>query len=310
MQLILTDIHLFLTSIAGAAAQSAVRIALVLVGGFILARVLRALLIHLERVLVRAGERTGALVAATRSRVSTLTGVLRALALVALWSVVTMICLSQLGFDVRPILAGAGIVGLAVGFGAQYLVRDVIAGFFLVLEDQVRVGDVAVVNGTGGLVETLTFRTIGLRDLAGTVHIFPNGGVTTLANMTRGWSGYVVDVEVPFREDPDRVIAVMGRIGDELRADPAHAPLILEPIEVFGVDAFKEASLVIKARLKTAPIQQWAVGREYRRRLVQAFAAEGIESAGRTLQVGDGGRPLPILLMEAPPGGPPTAVPR
>jgi len=310
MQLILTDIHLFLTSIAGAAAQSAVRIALVLVGGFILARVLRALLIHLERVLVRAGERTGALVAATRSRVSTLTGVLRALALVALWSVVTMICLSQLGFDVRPILAGAGIVGLAVGFGAQYLVRDVIAGFFLVLEDQVRVGDVAVVNGTGGLVETLTFRTIGLRDLAGTVHIFPNGGVTTLANMTRGWSGYVVDVEVPFREDPDRVIAVMRRVGDELRADPAHAPLILEPIEVFGVDAFKEASLVIKARLKTAPIQQWAVGREYRRRLVQAFAAEGIESPGRTLQVGDGGRPLPILLMEAPPGEQPTAVPR
>jgi len=310
MQLILTDIHLFLTGMAGAAAQSAVRIALVLVGGFILARVLRALLMHLERVLVRAGERTGALVAATRSRVSTLTGVLRALALVVLWSVVTMICLSQLGLDVRPILAGAGIVGLAVGFGAQYLVRDVIAGFFLVLEDQVRVGDVAVVNGTGGLVETLTFRTIGLRDLAGTVHIFPNGGVTTLANMTRGWSGYVVDVEVPFREDPDRVIAVMRRIGDELRADPAHAPLILEPIEVFGVDAFKEASLVIKARLKTAPIQQWAVGREYRRRLVQAFAAEGIESPGRTLQVGEGGRPLPILLMQAPPGGQPTAVPR
>jgi len=310
MQLILTDIHLFLTGMAGAAAQSAVRIALVLVGGIILARVLRALLIHLERALVRAGERTGALVAATRSRVSTLTGVLRALALVVLWSVVTMICLSQLGLDVRPILAGAGIVGLAVGFGAQYLVRDVIAGFFLVLEDQVRVGDVAVVNGTGGLVETLTFRTIGLRDLAGTVHIFPNGGVTTLANMTRGWSGYVVDVEVSFREDPDRVIAVMRRVGDELRADPAHAPLILEPIEIFGVDAFKEASLVIKARLKTAPIQQWAVGREYRRRLVQAFAAEGIESPGRTLQVGEGGRPLPILLMQAPPGGQPTAVPR
>lgn len=310
MQLILTDIHLFLTGMAGAAAQSAIRIALVLVGGFILARVLRALLMHLERVLVRAGERTGALVAATRSRVSTLTGVLRALALVVLWSVVTMICLSQLGLDVRPILAGAGIVGLAVGFGAQYLVRDVIAGFFLVLEDQVRVGDVALANGTGGLVETLTFRTIGLRDLAGTVHIFPNGGVTTLANMTRGWSGYVVDVEVPFREDPDRVIAVMRRVGDELRADPAHAPLILEPIEIFGVDGFKEASLVIKARLQTAPIQQWAVGREYRRRLVQAFAAEGIESPGRTLQVGDGGRPLPILLMQAPPGGQPTAVPR
>jgi moderate conductance mechanosensitive channel len=299
MELVAADIQRFLSGIAGTVVQSAGRLALALVGGFILARVLRTLLVQLERVLVRAGERTGALAAVTRARVATLTSVLRTLALVVLWSVVAVICLSQLGLDVRPILAGAGIVGLAVGFGAQYLVRDVIAGFFLVLEDQVRVGDVAVVNGTGGLVETVTFRTIVLRDLAGTVHIFQNGAVTTLANMTRGWSGYVVDVEVPFREDPDRVIAVMRRVGDELRADPAHGPLMLEPIEVFGVDGFKEASLVIKARLKTLPIQQWAVGREYRRRLVQAFAAEGIDNPARVLQVGDAGKPLPVLLMQA-----------
>ncbi|MFI5374766.1 MAG: mechanosensitive ion channel family protein [Candidatus Rokuibacteriota bacterium] len=299
MEFVSADIQRLLTGIAGTVAQSAGRLALALVGGFILARVLRALLVQLERVLVRAGERTGALAAVTRSRVATLTSVLRTLALVVLWSVVAVVCLSQLGLDVRPILAGAGIVGLAVGFGAQYLVRDVIAGFFLVLEDQVRVGDVAVVNGTGGLVETVTFRTIVLRDLAGTLHIFQNGAVTTLANMTRGWSGYVVDVEVPFREDPDRVIAVMRRVGDELRADPAHGPLILEPIEVFGVDGFKEASLVIKARLKTLPIQQWTVGREYRRRLVQAFSTEGIDNPARVLQVGEPGKPLPVLLMQA-----------
>jgi moderate conductance mechanosensitive channel len=302
MEFASVDIQRFLTGIAGAVAQSAGRLALVLVGGLILARVLRTLLGQLERVLVRAGERSGALAAAARSRVTTLTSVLRTLALVVLWSVVAVICLSQLGLDVRPILAGAGIVGLAVGFGAQYLVRDVIAGFFLVLEDQVRVGDVAVVNGTGGLVETVTFRTIVLRDLAGTVHIFQNGAVTTLANMTRDWSGYVVDVEVAFREDPDRVMAVMRRIGDELRADPAHGPLILEPIEIFGVDGFKEASIVIKARLKTLPIQQWRVGREYRRRLVQAFAAEGIDNPARVLQVGDAGQPLPVLLMQAASG--------
>ena len=299
MEFVSADIQRLVTGIAGTVAQSAGRLALALVGGFVLARVLRMLLVQLERVLVRAGERTGALAAVTRSRVATLTSVLRTLALVVLWSVVAVVCLSQLGLDVRPILAGAGIVGLAVGFGAQYLVRDVIAGFFLVLEDQVRVGDVAVVNGTGGLVETVTFRTIVLRDLAGTLHIFQNGAVTTLANMTRGWSGYVVDVEVPFREDPDRVIAVMRRVGDELRADPAHGPLILEPIEVFGVDGFKEASLVIKARLKTLPIQQWTVGREYRRRLVHAFAAEGIDNPARVLQVGDAGKPLPVLLMRA-----------
>lgn len=310
MEFVSADIQRLLTGIAGTVAQSAGRLALALVGGFILARVLRMLLVQLERVLVRAGERTGALAAVTRSRVATLTSVLRTLALVVLWSVVAVICLSQLGLDVRPILAGAGIVGLAVGFGAQYLVLDVIAGFFLVLEDQVRVGDVAVVNGTGGLVETVTFRTIVLRDLAGTLHIFQNGAVTTLANMTRGWSGYVVDVEVSFREDPDRVIAVMRRVGDELRADPAHGPLILEPIEVFGVDGFKEASLVIKARLKTLPIQQWTVGREYRRRLVQALAAEGIDSPARVLQVGDAGKPLPVLLMRADASDQQAPVPR
>jgi small conductance mechanosensitive channel len=310
MEFASADIQRFLTGIAGTVVQSAGRLALVLAGGFILARVLRTLLVQLERVLVRAGERTGALAAVTRSRVATLTSVLRTLALVVLWSVVAVICLSQLGLDVRPILAGAGIVGLAVGFGAQYLVRDVIAGFFLVLEDQVRVGDVAVVNGTGGLVETVTFRTIVLRDLSGTLHIFQNGAVTTLANMTRGWSGYVVDVEVPFREDPDRVMAVMRRVGDELRADPAHGPLILEPIEVLGVDGFKEASIVMKARLKTLPIQQWTVGREYRRRLVLAFAAEGIDNPARVLQVGDAGKPLPVLLMQAAASDQQAPVPR
>lgn len=299
MDVLTTDLRTLLIGLAGSTVQTAGRVVLVLVAGYFGARVLRTLLGQLERVLVAAGERTGALPGVTRSRVATLTSVLRTLALVTLWSVVVVICLSQLGFDVRPILAGAGIVGLAVGFGAQNLVRDVIAGFFLVLEDQVRVGDVAVVNGTGGLVETVTFRTIVLRDLAGTVHIFPNGSVTTLANMTRDWSGYVVDVEVGYREDPDRIVALMRRVAEELRQDPAHGPSIIEPIEIFGVDAFKESSVVIKARLKTRPIQQWTVGREYRRRLLQAFAAENIDvPATRVVQVGDAGKPFPVVLMQ------------
>jgi small conductance mechanosensitive channel len=299
MDVLTPDLRTLLIGLAGSTAQTAGRVALVLIAGYFGARVLRTLLGQLERVLVTAGERTGALPGVTRSRVATLTSVLRTLALVTLWSVVVVICLSQLGFDVRPILAGAGIVGLAVGFGAQYLVRDVIAGFFLVLEDQVRVGDVAVVNGIGGLVETVTFRTIVLRDVAGTVHIFPNGSVTTLANMTKDWSGYVVDVEVGYREDPDRIVALMRRVAEELRQDPAHGPSILEPIEIFGVDAFKESSVVIKARLKTRPIQQWTVGREYRRRLLLAFAAENIDvPATRVVQVGDAGKPFSVVLMQ------------
>jgi small conductance mechanosensitive channel len=299
MDVVTTDLRILLIGLAGSTAQTAGRVVLVLVAGYFGARVLRTLLGQLERFLVTAGERTGALPGVTRSRVATLTSVLRTLALVTLWSLVVVICLSQLGFDVRPILAGAGIVGLAVGFGAQYLVRDVIAGFFLVLEDQVRVGDVAVVNGTGGLVETVTFRTIVLRDLAGTVHIFPNGSVTTLANMTKDWSGYVVDVEVGYREDPDRIVALMRRVAEELRQDPAHGPSIIEPIEIFGVDAFKESSVVIKARLKTRPIQQWTVGREYRRRLLLAFAADDIDvPATRVVQVGDAGKPFSVALMQ------------
>jgi small-conductance mechanosensitive channel len=299
MDFLTTDLRTLLIGLAGSTAQTAGRLVLVLIAGYFGARVLRTLIDQLEHVLVVAGERTGALPGATRSRVATLTSVLRTLALGGLWSVVVVICLSQLGFDVRPILAGAGIVGLAVGFGAQHLVRDVIAGFFLVLEDQVRVGDVAVVNGTGGLVETVTFRTIVLRDLAGTVHIFPNGSVTTLANMTKDWSGYVVDVEVGYREDPDRVVALMRRVFEELRQDPAHAPVIIEPIEIFGVDAFKDSTVVIKARLKTLPIQQWTVGREYRRRLLLAFAAEGVDvPAARVVQVGDAGKPFPVLMMQ------------
>ena len=299
MDALTTDLRTVLIGMAGSTAQTAGRVALVLVAGYFGARVLRTLLGQLEHVLVVAGERTGALPGVTRARVATLTSVLRTLALVGLWSIVVVICLSQLGFDVRPILAGAGIVGLAVGFGAQYLVRDVIAGFFLVLEDQVRVGDVAVVNGTGGLVETVTFRTIVLRDLAGTVHIFPNGSVTTLANMTKDWSGYVVDVEVGYREDLDRIVALMRRVAEELRQDPAHGPSIIEPIEIFGVDAFKDASVVIKARLKTRPIQQWTVGREYRRRLLLAFAAENIEiPATRVVQVGDAGKAFSVVLMQ------------
>jgi small conductance mechanosensitive channel len=299
MDALTTDLRTVLIGLAGSTAQTAGRVVLVLVAGYFGARVLRTLLGQLEHVLVVAGERTGALPGVARARVATLTSVLRTLTLVGLWSIVVVICLSQLGFDVRPILAGAGIVGLAVGFGAQYLVRDVIAGFFLVLEDQVRVGDVAVVNGTGGLVETVTFRTIVLRDLAGTVHIFPNGSVTTLANMTKDWSGYVVDVEVGYREDLDRIVALMRRVAEELRQDPAHGPSIIEPIEIFGVDAFKDASVVIKARLKTRPIQQWTVGREYRRRLLLAFAAENIEiPATRVVQVGDAGKAFSVVLMQ------------
>jgi small conductance mechanosensitive channel len=259
-ELLRQDITMLLASTGTAIAKSGLRIVLVLVAGYVAVRFLRTALRRLEEVLIRAGERSEVAPGAARKRVTTLTGLLLTLSLVAIWAVVIVICLDQIGLDVTPILAGAGIVGLAVGFGAQNLVRDVIGGFFLVLENQVRVGDVAVVNGTGGLVEAITFRTIVLRDLAGAVHVIPNGAITTLANMTMGWSGYVIDVGVAYREDTDRVVQVMTEVAEDLRKDPRLGPSILEPIEIFGVDDFKESEVTIKARLKTAPTQQWNVG--------------------------------------------------
>lgn len=294
------DLMPFLLSTAAAGTQSALRIGLILLAGYLGVRFLRVALQRLEALLIRAGEATEADSGAARKRVMTLVSLLRTLATLVIWGVVGVVVLAQLGLDVTPILAGAGIVGLAVGFGAQNLVRDVISGFFLVLENQVRVGDVAIVNGTGGLVEAITFRTIVLRDLAGVVHVFPNGTVNTLSNMTMGWSAYVIDVRVAYKEDTDRVVAVLTRVAEELRRDPAYAPLILEPIEVFGVDDFRESEVVVKARLKTQPIQQWTVGREYRRRIKQAFDAEGIEIPfpHRTLYMGEASKPVPILLKD------------
>jgi small conductance mechanosensitive channel len=280
-------------------AGSTLRIGLAMLGGYLALRFLRTGLGRLEILLVRAGEPTEIVPGATRKRVATLMGLVHTLALVAIWAVVVIISLGQLGLDVTPILAGAGIAGLAVGFGAQNLVRDVISGFFVVLENQVRVGDVAVVNGTGGLVEAITFRTIVLRDLAGVVHVFPHGTVNSLANMTKGWSAYVLDVGVAYKEDTDRVVAVMERVAEELRADPRHAGSILEPIEIFGVDDFGESDVTIKARLKTLPLQQWSVGREYRRRLKKAFDTEGIEIPfpHRSLYIGEVTKPLPVVLQ-------------
>ncbi|MEE9181752.1 MAG: mechanosensitive ion channel family protein [candidate division NC10 bacterium] len=280
---------------------SALRIGLILIAGYVSARFLRIFLSRLESALVKAGERTEAVPGQARKRVTTLIGLLRTIALVLLWGVVLVIALGQIGLDVTPILAGAGIIGLAVGFGAQNLVRDVISGFFMVLEDQVRVGDVAIVNGTGGLVEAISFRTIVLRDLAGVVHVFPNGTINTLSNMTKEWSGYVIDVGVAYKEDTDHVVEVMVRVAEEMRQDPELGPKILEPIEIFGVDDFADSAVVIKARLKTHPIQQWTVGREYRRRLKKAFDAEGIEIPfpHTSIYMGEASKPFQVLLKEA-----------
>ncbi|MCA9452347.1 MAG: mechanosensitive ion channel family protein [Nitrospiraceae bacterium] len=274
--------------------EACLRLLLILVVTYIGIRAIRFGLHKLEIVLLRIRENDDKNRVAAEKRVKTLIGLLLTICLTLVWVIAVVMGLDQIGLDITPIIASAGIVGLAVGFGAQNLVRDVINGFFMILENQVRVGDVAVVNGTGGLVEAISFRTITLRDLSGTVHIFPNGTVTTLANMSKDWSYYVMNIGVAYKEDTDRVSSVMKEVGRDLQADPEIGPNILEPIEILGVDDFGESEVVIKARLKTLPIKQWMVGREYRRRLKKAFDQQRIEIPfpHRTLYMGEASPPF------------------
>ncbi len=283
----------FLVHKSMAILEASLRILLIALVAYVAIRALRFGLGKLEQVLLTWRAREDKERIANEKRVKTLTGMLRTICLTLVWVVGIVMSLDQIGLDITPILAGAGIVGLAVGFGAQNLVRDVINGFFMILENQVRVGDVAIVNGTGGLVEAISFRTITLRDLSGTVHIFPNGTVTTLANMTKGWSAYVMDIGVAYKEDTDRVAEIMREVGKDLQQDEHLGRKILEPIEIMGVDAFGESEVVIKARIKTLPIEQWGVGREYRRRLKKAFDRKNIEIPfpHRTLYMGEASPP-------------------
>lgn len=191
--------------------------------------------------------------------------------------VAIIMSLGAIGVEIAPVLAAAGIIGLAVGFGAQNLVQDVISGFFILLEDQVRVNDVVILNDKGGLVERITLRTIVLRDLAGNVHYVRNGKIDIVTNMTKEYSRYVFDVGVAYRENVDEVIEVLKQIDAELRADPEFKDDIIQPIEILGLDKFADSALIIKARTTTKPIKQWRIGREFNRRLKMKFDELGIE---------------------------------
>ena len=259
-----------------AIAATSMRILLILVLIRVMLTLLRTALRRFESNLIERDRAQGALTAESTKRAGTLMKLLFQGAMALIWVTGILVVLRELGVEIGPVLASAGIAGVALGFGAQNLVRDLIAGFFMLLENQVRVGDVAIVNGTGGLVEEVNLRTLVLRDVAGVKHFFPNGTITTLANVTQEWSAYVFDIGIDYRADVDRAIGVMRRVGEELREDPQFGPLMIDAIEVFGVDDFADSSVVIKGRLRTQPIKQWDVGREYRRRLKKAFDAEGI----------------------------------
>ena len=188
-----------------------------------------------------------------------------------------MLALSEVGVSVAPILGAAGVVGLAVGFGAQSLVKDFVTGFFLLLENQIRQGDVVEVDGHTGTVEQITLRFVQLRDYEGSVHYVPNGQITTVVNMTRGFGNAVFEIGVAYREDLDEVMTVMRRVASELRADTAFAPRIEDDLEIAGVDRWDDSAVIIRCRIRCVAQQQWGVKREYLKRLKYAFDQEGIE---------------------------------
>ncbi len=216
-------------------------------------------------------------VVARSARAKTLLPLARNVFLVVLVVIVGLIVLSEVGVNIAPLLAGAGVIGLAIGFGSQKLVQDVITGAFILIEDTISVGDVVDVGGHAGVVEAITIRSMRLRDAVGNVHTIPFSTVDKVTNLTKEFSFAVLDIGVAYREDTDEVFAVMKEVADGLQADPEWGPQILEPMEVMGVDAFLDSAVLLKARLKTQPIRQWAVRREFNRRLKKVFDARGIE---------------------------------
>ncbi|HSJ14077.1 MAG TPA: mechanosensitive ion channel family protein [Longimicrobiales bacterium] len=212
-----------------------------------------------------------------QQRVHTVGGLLANITAVVLVIVTALTILGTFGVSIAPILASVGVLGLAVSFGAQSLVKDVISGTFMLLEGQFGIGDVVRLGDAAGVVEKITLRTTVLRDLQGIVHIIPNGEITRVSNMTKAWSRAVLDIGVAYKEDVDRVIAVLRNEGERFHTDPEFGQLLLEPPQVLGVDSFADSAVVIRMVAKTLPMKQWDVARELRRRIKKRFDAEGIE---------------------------------
>jgi small conductance mechanosensitive channel len=246
---------------------------IIIVGAAIVTRAASLAIEHLQH---KARLRYGQTDQEWQRRASTLRGVLTRLVNVTIAFLAILMLLRELSIDVVPILTGAGIAGLAVGFGAQYLVRDVISGFFIILEDQVRVGDLARINSVTGNVEEINLRTIVLRDGEGAVQVFPNGSITGLANLSKHFAYAIVDVRVAYSENMDRVMGTIREVGAAMQADPEWAALVLDPIEVPGIESLADGAATVRMRFKTLPLNQGRVANELRRRIMSAFVVRGI----------------------------------
>jgi len=246
------------------------RIAFILVVWVVLLKISRKLLTNFEEKLSKGQ------VEERRKRIQTLGRIFKGTVAVVVGTIFGLIILKEFGVDIGPILAGAGIIGLAIGFGAQNLVKNVLSGLFILLENHFQVGDVIKSGAVSGLVESISLRVTTLRDLEGKVHIIPNGDIGVVSNMTKEWSRAVLDIGVAYKEDPDYVTEVIKEVGREMMEDEEYKKLLLEPVEVLGVNAFDGSAVVIRAMVKTPALRQWEVAQEFRRRLKKAFDNKNI----------------------------------
>ncbi len=252
-----------------------VKILVILVGAWFLHRSVHKIIDKLIRKLIVPDRFPSP--EAEKKTEDTLIRVFHGVFISVLWVVVFMMILSELGVNIGPLIAGAGVLGLAVGFGAQYLIRDIIAGLFIILENQYRVGDVVCINGTCGQVEDINLRRTVLRDLEGTVHYIPNGQVKIASNKTKEWGRIVLEVGVAYDTDLKKLIEVINKVGQELAEDPEWKEFILEPPKFDRVNNFGDSALIVRILGKTKPGKQWSATGELRKRLKEAFDKEGIE---------------------------------
>ena len=264
-----------------------------------------ALKLTLRRIELSLGGPTAGVVTPQEQRTRTLLSLLRSVGIVLIGVMTLFMVLGALGVQLGPLLAGAGVIGLAVSFGAQSLVKDVISGLFMLFENQFGVGDVIRIEGVSGAVEKMTLRVVVLRDVHGVVHIVPNGQITKVSNLTRSWARVVLDVGVAYKEDPDRVMGVLRDVGQQLYDDPEWKPLMVEPVVVPGIEAFADSAVTIRVMAKTLPLKQWDVARELRRRIKLRFDHEGIEIPfpHQTVQW-EGVHPAMAAAAAIPIGGP------
>jgi moderate conductance mechanosensitive channel len=258
--------------------ETALRLGLRVVGIWLLAWLgLRVVRVIANRIEASVDDGDDSVTTLREKRGRTISHLLRSVGRVVIITIAILLTFNVF-INIAPILAGAGILGLAISFGAQSLVRDIITGFFILLEDQFAVGDVIEVAGKSGVVEKMTMRVVVLRDLEGTMHVIPNGEMKVVSNKTRGWARAVVDVNVPYTEDVDRILEIVRNEAEQFSQNPDWSVQLDGPVEVLGVEELRDNSVVIRILLKTQPGSQWSVGREFRRRLKKRFERETVES--------------------------------